>query len=111
MIGDLILEVNGQDIRKSPYNDVAFLLKTLPQGKVNLKIGRFKTSANVSASNSANVSTNTSANDSKQTSRRNSITLLNNSNNNNNTQLTETTTQQDTQQQSSSNLSSFKSKK
>jgi C-terminal processing protease CtpA/Prc len=110
MIGDLILEVNGQDIRKSPYNDVAFLLKTLPQGKVILKIGRFKTSANVSASNSANVSTNTSANDSKQTSRRNSITLLNN-NNNNNTQLTETTTQQDTQQQSSSNLSSFKSKK
>lgn len=70
MIGDLILEVNGRDIRKSAYNDVAFLLKTLPQGKVTLKIGRFKTSANVSASNSGNASTNTS----KSTSRRNSIT-------------------------------------
>ena len=65
MVGDLLLEVNGTDIRRSAYNDVAFLLKTLPQGKVNLKIGRFKTSANVSASNSATGS--------KATSRRNSI--------------------------------------
>ena len=76
MIGDLILEVNAKDIRKAPYNDVAFLLKTLQQGKVNLKIGRFKTSANVSNSNS----TNTSANGSKTTSRRNSFTLTYNSN-------------------------------
>lgn len=43
-MGDLILEVNNQDIRKSNYNDAAFLLKTLPQGKVDLKIGRFKVS-------------------------------------------------------------------
>ena len=69
MIGDLILEVNSHDIRRSPYNEVAFLLKTLPQGKVNLKIGRFKTSANVSNSNSANAS----ANASKISSRRNSL--------------------------------------
>ncbi|CAF0710871.1 unnamed protein product [Brachionus calyciflorus] len=67
-IGDLILEVNGQDIRKSAYNDVAFLLKTLPQGKVTLKIGRFKTSANASNSNSVCASLNGS----KTTSRRNS---------------------------------------
>ena len=62
MIGDLILEVNNQDIKRSPYNEVAFLLKTLPQGKVNLKIGRFKTSAN------------SSKNGSKITSRKNSFT-------------------------------------
>ena len=43
MIGDLILEVNEQDIRKAPYNQVAFILKTLPpQTKVTLKIGRLK---------------------------------------------------------------------
>jgi hypothetical protein len=72
MIGDLILEVNGTDIRKSQYNDVAFLLKTLPQGKVSLKIGRFRTSATNSASNSANQS----AVSSKTTSRRNSATQL-----------------------------------
>jgi hypothetical protein len=71
MIGDLILEVNNTDIRKSQYNDVAFLLKTLPQGKVNLKIGRFKTSASNSATNSANQSNVSS----KTTSRRNSATL------------------------------------
>ena len=68
MVGDLLLEVNGQDIRMSPYNDVAFLLKTLPQGKVSLKIGRFKTSACQSQSSSANTS--------NKTSRRNSITKL-----------------------------------
>ncbi len=43
MVGDLLLEVNGLNIRTSPYNDVAYLLKTLPaQTKVQLKIGRFK---------------------------------------------------------------------
>jgi hypothetical protein len=72
MIGDLILEVNGTDIRKSQYNDVAFLLKTLPQGKVSLKIGRFRTSATNSATNSAIQS----AVSSKTTSRRNSVTQL-----------------------------------
>ena len=72
MIGDLILEVNNTDIRKSQYNDVAFLLKTLPQGKVNLKIGRFKTSASNSTTNSASQSTVSS----KTTSRRNSATLI-----------------------------------
>jgi C-terminal processing protease CtpA/Prc len=70
MVGDLILEVNSKDIRKSAYNDVAFLLKTLPQGKVSLKIGRLKTSASASISNSTSQSANTS----KTTSRRNSIT-------------------------------------
>ena len=60
MVGDLLLEVNGNDIRKSPYNDVAFLLKTLPQGKVNIKIGRFKTSANQSQSSSTSTSNKTS---------------------------------------------------
>ena len=56
MVGDLILEVQGQDIRKSSYNNVAFLLKTLAPGKVNLKIGRLKLSANASAQNSTNTS-------------------------------------------------------
>jgi hypothetical protein len=65
MVGDLILEVNGQDIRKSSYNNVAFLLKTLPQGKVNLKIGRLKLSASNSIQNSQNTS--------KQGSRRGSF--------------------------------------
>jgi C-terminal processing protease CtpA/Prc len=79
MIGDLILEVNNQDIRKSSYSDVAFLLKTLPQGKVNLKVGRFKTSANVSASNSGNASSCVSPTQvsSNKTSRRNSSTQIN----------------------------------
>jgi hypothetical protein len=79
MIGDLILEVNNHDIRKSSYSDVAFLLKTLPQGKVNLKVGRFKTSANASASNSANGSSCVSPTQvgSTKTSRRNSSTQIN----------------------------------
>jgi C-terminal processing protease CtpA/Prc len=68
MVGDLILEVNGQDIRKSSYNNAAFLLKTLPQGKVNLKIGRLKLSANSSVQNSANTS--------KQGSRKGSFSLV-----------------------------------
>lgn len=72
MIGDLILEVNGQDIRRSAYSDVAFLLKTLPQGKVSLKVGRFKTSAGASAASSVSTSANVSASASKTTSRRNS---------------------------------------
>lgn len=55
MIGDLILEVNDKDIRKSPYNDVAFILKTLPpQTKVTLKIGRLK--SNVSSKPSSRKS-------------------------------------------------------
>ena len=78
MIGDLILEVNSQDIRKASYSDVAFLLKTLPQGKVTLKIGRFKTSANASLSNSLNASSCVSpAAGSVKTSRRGSVTQLN----------------------------------
>ncbi len=65
MIGDLLLEVNGTDMRKSNYNDIAFLLKTLPQGKVHIKIGRYRTSASQSQSNSLNSSS--------KTSRRNSV--------------------------------------
>ena len=87
MVGDLILEVNGQDIRKSSYNNVAFLLKTLPQGKVNLKIGRLKLSTNNSNNNNNNISSNqNSQNTSKQGSRRGSFIfgLLSNNNNNNN---------------------------
>jgi hypothetical protein len=84
MVGDLILEVNGQDIRKLAYSDVAFLLKTLPQGKVNIKIGRFKTSSvsfsftNNSGMNSViNLSSSASSQQgSKQPSRRNSITAV-----------------------------------
>jgi C-terminal processing protease CtpA/Prc len=79
MIGDLILEVNGKDIRKSAYNDVAFLLKTLQPGKVSLKIGRFKSTFSLSGSNSANQSTSNS----KTTSRRNSITEVSGSNSEN----------------------------
>lgn len=56
MIGDLILEVNNKDIRGSSYNNVAFLLKTLPPGKVNLKIGRLKLSTIAICQNSSNVS-------------------------------------------------------
>lgn len=66
MIGDLILEVNNQDIRKAAYNDVAFLLKTLAPGKISLKIGRFKTSASQSQTSSGAGS--------KTASRRNSTT-------------------------------------
>lgn len=64
MVGDLILEVNGQDIRRSSYNNVAFLLKTLPPGKVCLKIGRLKLSTITNSQNSFNIS--------KQASRRES---------------------------------------
>jgi C-terminal processing protease CtpA/Prc len=43
MVGDVLLEVNGLNIRSSPYNSVAYLLKTLPaQSKVQLKVGRFR---------------------------------------------------------------------
>ena len=46
MIGDLILEVNDKNIRRSRYNDVAYILKTLPpQTKVTLKIGRLKSTS------------------------------------------------------------------
>jgi hypothetical protein len=71
MVGDLILDVNAHDIRKMAYNDVAFLLKTLPQGKVALRIGRFKASSSASSPTSA-VGT-PSAQGSKQTSRRASL--------------------------------------
>ena len=75
MVGDLILEVNGQDIRKMAYNDVAFLLKTLPQGKVSIKVGRFRTSAsNSGAASVAQLSAAASGQGSNQTSRRSSIT-------------------------------------
>jgi hypothetical protein len=79
MIGDLILEVNGKDIRKSAYNDVAFLLKTLQPGKVSLKIGRFKSTFSMSGTNSSNQSTSNS----KTTSRKNSITEPSGSNSEN----------------------------
>lgn len=92
MIGDLILEVNGQDIRKSAYNDVAFLLKTLPQGKVTLKVGRFKTSAAVSLSNSINASANASASGSKATSRRNSNSDLTQTDGNSQARMSSNTT-------------------
>ncbi|CAF1001759.1 unnamed protein product, partial [Adineta ricciae] len=45
MSGDLILEVNGQDLRAAAYEHVAYTLKTLPHGRVNIKIGRLKASA------------------------------------------------------------------
>ncbi|CAF1198688.1 unnamed protein product [Adineta steineri] len=45
MSGDLILEVNGQDLRNAAYEHVAYTLKTLPHGKVNIKIGRLKASS------------------------------------------------------------------
>ncbi len=62
MVGDLILEVNEKDIRKAPYNDVAYILKTLPpQTKVTLKVGRLK------------------SNSSKSTSRKNSLGSLSSS--------------------------------
>jgi C-terminal processing protease CtpA/Prc len=73
MVGDLILDVNGQDIRKMAYNDVAFLLKTLPQGKVTLRIGRFKVSSSTSNSGQTSQAGTPSAQGSKQTSRRASL--------------------------------------
>ena len=74
MVGDLILEVNGRDIRRASYSDVAFLLKTLPQGKVTLRVGRFRTSATNSLSASSCVSPTQAG--SAKTSRRNSVTPL-----------------------------------
>ena len=81
MVGDLILEVNGQDIRKLVYSDVAFLLKTLPQGKVALKIGRFRSSIIMNFGNSSgmtsaiNLSSSASSQQlSQKNSRRNSLT-------------------------------------
>ncbi|UJR25101.1 hypothetical protein I4U23_006461 [Adineta vaga] len=47
MSGDLILEVNGQDLRTAAYEHVAYTLKTLPHGRVNIKIGRLKASTQV----------------------------------------------------------------
>lgn len=61
MVGDLILDVNGNDIRQAPYNEVAYLLKTLPpQTKVLLKIGRLKSNSSKSSSRK-NSTTNSTA--------------------------------------------------
>jgi C-terminal processing protease CtpA/Prc len=66
MIGDLILEVNDKDIRKAPYNEVAFILKTLPpQTKVTLKIGRLK--SNISSRKNSFSSTATTTSPSSKT--------------------------------------------
>jgi hypothetical protein len=46
MSGDLILDVNGQDLRTAAYEHVAYTLKTLPHGRVTIKIGRLKASQN-----------------------------------------------------------------
>jgi len=53
MVGDLILEVNGVDMRKAPYDDVAYCLKTLPQARVILKIGRLRSQQTFSKSPSS----------------------------------------------------------
>ncbi|CAF0743296.1 unnamed protein product [Rotaria sordida] len=45
MSGDLILEVNGKDLRSAAYEQVAYTLKTLPHARVYIKIGRLKASA------------------------------------------------------------------
>ncbi|CAF3807288.1 unnamed protein product, partial [Rotaria magnacalcarata] len=45
MSGDLILEVNGKDLRLAAYEQVAYTLKTLPHGRVYIKIGRLKVNA------------------------------------------------------------------
>jgi len=42
MSGDLILEVNGKDLRAATYEQVAYTLKTLPHARVYIKIGRLK---------------------------------------------------------------------
>ncbi|KAL1129913.1 hypothetical protein AAG570_012857 [Ranatra chinensis] len=42
MKGDQILEVNGQDLRKMSHDEAAAVLKTTA-GRVNMKLGRFKT--------------------------------------------------------------------
>jgi hypothetical protein len=72
MVGDLILDVNGQDIRKMAYSDVAFLLKTLPQGKVSLRVGRFKSST-AGSPGTGSGSGVSSAPGSKPSSRRTSL--------------------------------------
>jgi len=45
MSGDLIVEVNGKDLRTAAYEQVAYTLKTLPHGRVEIKIGRLKANA------------------------------------------------------------------
>ncbi|UJR23757.1 hypothetical protein I4U23_026734 [Adineta vaga] len=45
MSGDLILEVNGKDLRTAAYEQVAFTLKTLPHERVYIKVGRLKANA------------------------------------------------------------------
>ncbi|CAF3059816.1 unnamed protein product [Rotaria socialis] len=45
MSGDLILEVNEKDLRLAAYEQVAYTLKTLPHGRVYIKIGRLKVNA------------------------------------------------------------------
>ncbi|CAF1185501.1 unnamed protein product, partial [Adineta ricciae] len=45
MSGDLILEVNGKDLRTAAYEQVAYTLKTLPHERVFIKVGRLKANA------------------------------------------------------------------
>ncbi|CAF4656488.1 unnamed protein product [Rotaria sp. Silwood1] len=78
MSGDLILEVNGQDLRTAAYEHVAYTLKTLPHGRVNIKIGRLKPSAHVQ--NRPNSVPNERKNRSRSSSsnfRRSSATKMN----------------------------------
>ncbi|CAF2877629.1 unnamed protein product [Rotaria sp. Silwood2] len=77
MSGDLILEVNGQDLRTAAYEHVAYTLKTLPHGRVNIKIGRLKPS--VHAQNRPNSVPNERKNRSRSSSsnfRRSSATKI-----------------------------------
>ncbi|CAF0749667.1 unnamed protein product, partial [Didymodactylos carnosus] len=101
MSGDLILEVNGQDLRKSPYEHVAYTLKTLPHGKVTIKIGRLKASSrNQSRQNSIpGERKSRSRSISSHTTRRNST------NNNPATSATPTTTSSSSSRAFSSFLS------
>ncbi|CAF4414764.1 unnamed protein product [Rotaria socialis] len=78
MSGDLILEVNGQDLRTAAYEHVAYTLKTLPHGRVNIKIGRLKPSVRVQ--NRPNSVPNERKNRSRSSSsnfRRSSATKIN----------------------------------
>ncbi|KAL7670580.1 hypothetical protein ACOME3_005516 [Neoechinorhynchus agilis] len=63
--GDVLLEVNGRKISKLAYDDIVYLLKTLPYGKVNLNIGRLKPSLNcnenVTTTGASNITTTDSS--------------------------------------------------
>ncbi|CAF0974575.1 unnamed protein product [Adineta steineri] len=64
MSGDLILEVNGKDLRTAAYEQVAYTLKTLPHSRVYIKIGRLKANArqNLVSNEPKNRSRSSSAN-------------------------------------------------